>query len=291
MSGKQVCAVVISYHPDAGVLENLAVARPQLDALVVVDNGSTAGELNAIRELSSALDLGLIENGTNLGIAAALNRGVQWAVERGFEFVLLLDQDSAITEGYVSTMLQCFAAHPAGERLAILVPRYVDRRLGLVLPPPSIGTTLEAATTSGSLSPVTLFAQAGWFAEELFIDGVDYEYSLRVRGLGFTIAECVDATLLHSPGTPSSHSFFGSKPFHAANYSAVRRYYQERNKIWVTKRYWRTFLPFCLGQFRISIKDLAKIVLVEDQKLRKLRYVLRGVVDGLLERMGPYQAD
>jgi rhamnosyltransferase len=134
--------------------------------------------------------------------------------------------------------------------------------------------------------PVEVFETAGFFADELFIDGVDYEYSLRVRRLGFTIDECKTATLLHSPGTPTHHKGFQGKPFQAANYSPIRRYYQERNKIWVAKRYWREFPGFCAKQFLTSAKDFIKILLVEQDKLRKCRFFFWGIRDGLRNRTG-----
>jgi rhamnosyltransferase len=290
MQAEQVCAVVVSFHPEADVAENLRALGGQVQGLVVIDNGSTASELSmlegAIAEFAESALAEVIRNGTNLGIAAALNEGVRWAARRGFEWVMLFDQDSAVTPGYVAAMMAAFARSEFGERLAILVPRYVDRRSGSTLEAPRGKTKgLEAATTSGSLMQVKVFEKAGWFAEELFIDGVDYEYSLRVRRLGYGIEECAGAELLHSPGTPTWHTVLG-KRFQVANYSPVRRYYQERNKVWVTRRYWRDFLPFCLGQFGISLKDLVKILVAETDKGRKCRFFFRGIWDGWGERMG-----
>jgi rhamnosyltransferase len=280
-------AVVVTYHPDDDVMENLRVLREQVEPIAVVDNGSNAQQLAALRAAAVAVGFELLENGENLGIAQALNRGVRRIRDLGCTSVFLFDQDSTITPGFVETMASCFRASPSTQTLAILVPRYIDRRFGSVLEPPAGGDGhLEAATTSGSLTPIKVFERAGFFAEELFIDGVDYEYSLRVRRLGFTIDECREAVLLHSPGTPTQHRGLGAKPFQAANYSPIRRYYQERNKIWVAKRYWRTFPGFCAKQFLTSAKDLLKILLVEQDKLRKIRFFFRGLRDGLRNRTG-----
>ncbi len=280
-------AVVVSYHPDADVLENLRLLRQQVRCVVVVDNGSPEAKLQPLRDAKEAMGLELIANPENLGIATALNQGVRWLRDRGCPFVFLFDQDSTVTEGYAETMVKCFLQSRTSRSLAILVPRYIDRRFGTVLAPPALpGGHLEAATTSGSLMPMEIFGIAGFFADELFIDGVDYEYSLRVRRLGFTIDECADAQLLHSPGTPTYHTVLRSKPFQAANYSPLRRYYQERNKIWVTKRYWRTYLSFCFRQFVTSAKDLLKILLVENDKRRKCSYFLAGMRDGFRGRTG-----
>ncbi len=49
-----VCAVIVTYHPNAGMLENMAKVLTQVQDLVVVDNGSTAEELAPLREASKA---------------------------------------------------------------------------------------------------------------------------------------------------------------------------------------------------------------------------------------------
>jgi rhamnosyltransferase len=281
------CAVVVTYHPDADALENLRAVRPQVECLVVVDNGSSAAELSMLREAGLALGFDLIENETNLGIATALNSGVRHAQALHKEWIFLFDQDSRVTDGFVSTMLDAFSNSASGDRLAILVPRYIDSRFGHVLPSQGDeGVHQQAATTSGSLTPARVFDRAGMFLDELFIDGVDYEYSLRVRSLGMVIDECPAAQLLHSPGTPSYHSLFGLKRFQVANYSPLRRYYQERNMILITRRYWRRFMPFLLGQITISLIDFIKILIAEDDKWRKCRFFFRGIIDGLRNRTG-----
>ena len=291
MEWREVCAVVVTFHPDRTVAANLAAIRPQVAGMTVVDNGSPAEELAGLRGEAARLGFTLLENGANLGIAAALNRGVRWAAEHGFRSVLLLDQDSRVTEDFAAVMLACAERSALGERLAILVPRYVDSRSGKVLPPPATrtGGALQAATTSGSLMPLAIFAAAGCFWEELFIDGVDYEYSLRLRSLGYSIAECPEAVLLHAPGTPIFFRLPGTRRIvQAANYSPLRRYYQERNKVLIARRHWREHKAFLAGQFIISIKDMMKIVLMEPGKLRKIRFFLRGVVDGVRGRSGPF---
>jgi rhamnosyltransferase len=287
MTSTKVCAVVVTFHPDSDVLENLSNVHQQVHSVVVVDNGSSLESITPIRTASSRIGFHLIENGENLGIATALNIGVRHAQNVGAEWVLLFDQDSMVTPGFTEAMLHGFATNRWGKQLAILVPRYVDKRLGSTIPGISVqGGGLEAAMTSGSLLPVSIFLEHGFFEDSLFIDAVDYEYSLRLRSRGLHIEECGEAILLHSPGAPRIHSFRGKYLFQTANYSPVRRYYQERNKIWVTRRYWTKFPFFCFKLFFFSVKDYFKILFAEDNKWEKLRACFLGVADGVRERMG-----
>jgi len=284
-----VCAVVVTFHPDSDVLENLSQLRQQVQALVVVDNASSSEEVTLLRHMSSQIGFKLIENGENFGIAFALNAGLRWADAHGFEWAALFDQDSRVTPEFMDVMLHAFESSPRGAHLAILVPRYIDKRSGAELPGIVVrGGGLEAAMTSGTLMRVASFRQYGPFEEDFFIDGVDYEYSLRLRSHGCFIEECPDAVLLHSPGAPKIHRLWGIYLFQTANYSPVRRYYQERNKVWVTRKYWHRFPFFCLKLFFYSSKDFIKGILAEDRKWERFYYASLGIADGLRGRMGRF---
>lgn len=289
MAMNSVCAVVVTYFPDSDVLENLSKVRPQVEALVVVDNGSPLASVHLLRAASTEMGFAFLENGENLGIAAALNTGIRWAGDRGFEWIVLFDQDSATTPGFIDAMLRGFANSPSGERLGILVPRYIDKRSGIDLPQdPAHTGGLQTAMTSGTLMRLSLFREHGPFQEELFIDSVDSEYSLRLRSRGYLIEECNDAILLHSPGHPKTLTLYGIYLFKTANYSPVRRYYQDRNRVWLIRRYWKVFPRFCLRLFRDSLKENVKIILGEDRKWRKCYCSGLGIADALRGRMGRF---
>ena len=89
---------MVTYHPSFAMIENLQRILPQVQSLVMVDNGSTGDELEGLRTASRDRGFSLIENGKNLGIAEALNQGVGWAKNNGYPWVLLLDQDVAAGE-------------------------------------------------------------------------------------------------------------------------------------------------------------------------------------------------
>jgi len=287
MVANQTCAVVITFHPDEEVFKNIEKLRGQVQALVVVDNGSLPESLTLLRRASVETQFHLIENGENLGIATALNIGIRWAEHNTYPWVILFDQDSTITDAFMETMLRAYETHPHRDSLAILVPRYVDQRLGSPIPPILAKSgTLEAAMTSGSLMRISSFLQHGPLEDGLFIDAVDYEYSLRVRCNGYLISECPQAVLLHSPGTPKVHTLFGMYLFQTSNYTPIRRYYQMRNYTWIARRYWKKYPHFCLKLVISNMTNLIKILFAEDRKWEKYCYSTVGILDGLRGRMG-----
>jgi rhamnosyltransferase len=287
MEKESVCAVVVTYHPDAAVLDNLAAIRPQVQGLVVVDNGSSKEKLSRLRLAAPEVEFTLIENGDNLGIATALNIGVKWAQSQGYTWVALFDQDSTAPPAFVDTMRRAYDTNRRRDRAALLVPRYIHSRLGHPLPAIYAGNgSLQVAMTSGSLMPVAIFSQEGCFEESLFIDGVDFEYCLRLRSRGYSVEECTEAVLLHAPANFTECRLNGSRLFLTSNYSAERRYYRDRNKIWMMRKYCTRYPAFILSALAGSLKDCVKILLAETDKRRKVFHMALGVRDGLLGRMG-----
>lgn len=93
----QVTIIVLNWNGLADTLECLeSLAR--LDYLtyevVVVDNGSTDGSVEAIR--THFPQVTLIENGENLGYAGGNNVGIEYALEAGTDYVLLLNSDTVV---------------------------------------------------------------------------------------------------------------------------------------------------------------------------------------------------
>jgi rhamnosyltransferase len=282
-----VCGVVVTFRPKPEDLENFAKLRPQVQRLVVVDNGSPEEKRAVLRTTSRACDFTLLENEENLGIATALNIGVKWAQSVGCGWVALFDQDSTAPPAFIDTMLQAYERSPRRDRIGLIVPRYIDSRRGIPISARyAKDGSLQVAMTSGSLMPISIFSHEGWFEDSFFIGGVDYEYCLRLRSIGYSVEECADAVLLHAPAAFTECKVNGTRLFSTSNYSAGRRYYRERNTIWMIKRYWKIYPAFFVGMLSDSVKDGVKILLAETEKLRKVYYMALGVRDGLLGRMG-----
>lgn len=282
LSGNSVCAVVVTFHPGQNLDANLNLLSRQVEHIVIVDNGSGVEALSLLESLKERLGSTILRNGINLGIAAALNRGCQHAVENGFTWIVTFDQDSTVTENFIQELLLDAARV---KDLGMISPRYVDRHSGRVIPLPKTPSgRLITTLTSGSLFQTKVYLNAGPFDEGLFIDSVDIEYCLRLRSMQLCIAESEGAILIHSLGRTTVHKLLG-KNLPVTNHSPGRRYYMTRNNLYVALRY-----PSEKSWIRhnrvATFQDVIKIILFERQKLAKLRLMLKGVVDCLRGRMG-----
>lgn len=282
-----VCAVIVAFRPRVEDLGNLADVRPQVQDLVVVDNGSSEETLKLLRTASHVLNFVLIENGENLGIGAALNIGVRWAESNGSQWVALFDQDSSVTGGFIAQMLVDFEYFQTQRKIMLLIPRYKDPQSGVER---VCGLDKDGGPfvtiTSGSLLPVAAFETCGYFNEDLFIYTVDDEYSLRLRSQGYSIALSPHAVLLHASGSPSCYRIFGKPWFQTTNYKPGVRYYISRNRIWMALRYGARYPRWARGALRASFIDLCRLAIAEDSRCAKVKMVFLGFRDGMLGRMG-----
>jgi len=92
-------------------VESIRRHTPEPYELLFIDNGSTDGTVPWLRALAGREPslCRLIENGTNLGFAKGCNQGLEAA--HG-DYLLLLNNDVVVTEGWLSGLLACFRYHP-----------------------------------------------------------------------------------------------------------------------------------------------------------------------------------
>lgn len=91
-------------------LKSIEQLTPEPHELILVDNASVDGTPDRLHAYASAHEnVRIISNSTNRGFAAGNNQGL--ALARG-EYVLLLNNDTIVTEGWLPRMLAVFERYP-----------------------------------------------------------------------------------------------------------------------------------------------------------------------------------
>jgi rhamnosyltransferase len=290
-SGQRIAAVVVTYNPDSTLERNLSAIREQVDLVFVIDNGSAG--LAAVERAALSSGCRLVNNGTNLGVAAALNQGVKLARDAGAEWLATFDQDSLVPALALKGLLGVFEAHPGREKIAVLAMGHRDRVTGLpyhaashVLEQTAQWRAVRATITSGSLVRLAALEKTGLFDERLFIDSVDHDFCLRSRARGLLVVEASDQVMDHSLGNITRHRFFW-RTVNCTNHSPLRRYYITRNQLEVIRRHLFTDAVWTtLAAFHLVGASLATI-LYEPERAAKVAAMAAGVRDFLLRRFGP----
>src|SRR5574338_431740 len=255
-----VCAVVVTYHPDVAVLERLLrELLRQVAWVVVVDNGSRIA-IQEWLEMVFANDqrIEAVCLGSNFGIAAAQNKGIQRARQARADYVILFDQDSEPAPDMVSRLLSAAKQKLAqGVELGAVAPAYADSEAGIL---------------------------SGFVRVGLFIDHVDTEWCFRVKAKGYRLFGVCSARMIHSLGNRRSRVWlfrWRSVPYH----SPFRYYYMFRNSVLLQRR---AYLPSRWKQadlFR-CLRAMLFFGAFSSQRGACLLMMLRGLRDGLAGVIG-----
>ena len=292
----EICAVVVTYFPKAECADNFAALVPQVGKILVVDNGSSPETLGPMEAAAQRVGATVVRMGSNLGIATALNTGLEMARKEGFLWLATFDQDSQCTPGMIEEMGRVRESCPQPEQLAIISPSYVDRTQGFAVRQRRSEATgegwriLPTTMTSGNLVNVEIATAVGGFDDSLFIDCVDHEFCLRLRGHGYRVVEATRATLLHSLGTMQRRRFL-FRLIATTNHPAVRRYYQSRNRLLIWRQYWRHEPKWVAQDIRRFVFESMYILLYEKQVKSKLSMIARGLRDGIRDVRGPLRLE
>jgi rhamnosyltransferase len=302
-SSSQTTAVVVTYNPDGKQLSALLKAlASQAVAIVVVDNGSKAEDVLWLKKEEAAGRLHLRLLGENLGVAAALNRGIEVARDLRSDYVALFDHDSLPAPDMIFSLVKAAEAKAAeGWKVGSLGPRYVDPRQDN--PPPFIrirGLRLERRTcaspddvvevdyliSSGCLIPMSTLREVGPMREDLFIDYIDIEWGLRAKAKGFQSFGVCGAEMFHSLGEEPI-SFLGKK---FPNHSPLRHYYHFRNAIHLYREPWAPLNWKAVDAWKL-LQKFGFYSLFGKPRCDHFSMMSRGLLHGLVGKSGRLKFD
>lgn len=102
-----VVAIVLNWCNEgetAACLDALLASRYDALTVLLVDNGSPDGSGPRLHERFP--DVPYLQTGTNLGYAGGNNRGIDWALAHGAEFILVLNDDTVVDPECVGRLVR-----------------------------------------------------------------------------------------------------------------------------------------------------------------------------------------
>lgn len=279
-----VAAVIITYNVENDFKKRINKLKGKVDEIIVVDNGSKDKTISMLKELEREITIIYLEE--NKGIAYALNKGINYSTKKGYNWILTLDHDSIITDDMIKNMLNCYESFDEDfkEKVAMLVPIHVEEKEyksnASSITQVSSVSYMEVLTeiTSGALTKAEIYKNIGMYDEKLFIDLVDHDYCLYLNKKGFKIIQVKSAILIHNLGESVKKSLLGLKMI-PTNHSPLRRYYMSRNRHYIWDKYKNDFPKWVLKDKRRFITENLKIILFEDSKIEKFKYIKNGIRD------------
>lgn len=278
-----IIGVVILYQPDTAILsDNINTYLPHVNKLLIYDNSEELSP--ALEKLVKGQQSPKIEYvffGQNEGISRRLNQAAEFAIDSGYDYLLMMDQDSSFADGVLPGYLEKIGSNRIENVAQFGVNCQPEHTRVENEPVPVI-----SLITSGSVLDLRFFGRTGPFDEKLFIDFVDLEFSYRVVDKGFVNLLFTDILLQHRIGyIRMGRSLKNFKLTPRLLHSPVRLYYIVRNGLYLLNK-----VKYIKGAARADIKRSLRIIkndlLYHEDLLSVYANCLMGVIDFLRNKMG-----
>ena len=271
-----VGSCTVLYNPNESVLTNLNSYSNCVDVSVVVDNSDTKNEIS--QSLKNDPNFIYIDMDGNKGIAAALNKGIEYLNSKNIDFALTMDQDSLFPTKYYPNILELVNKYKTDYSVIGLNFNQDNSGLDKIIEVPYW-------ITSGNYVNISEFMSVGGFMNELFIDYVDFELGYKFKKNGFKICYLKDFSLKHTIGNPIEIHLFG-RTYYAMNHSPIRYYYRYRNAYYLYHFVDRQF--FKKEYYKEMIVNTLKMLIYEKNQKVKFSMIRKGIQDAKCKKMGKF---
>jgi GT2 family glycosyltransferase len=282
--GATVCAVVVTHNRVELLrrcLDHLERQTRPPDAILVVDNASTDGTGDMLREQARADVLRLEENA---GGAGGFSRGLSEAHARGYDWCWLMDDDTFAGERCLEALLDGARLAPSPPSIMSSVVRWKDGRLH-PMNRPWPRTNARADFVRAAAAGLVPIRSASFVSTMVHRDAVDRhglphahyfiwhddtEYTRRVlaREHGYIV-----------PDSVATH--WTARAADVVGDERGRFYYKVRNHIWALRGDAFQGLEAMWGWKSLAVA-IRSYVANSDSKVRALKTVSRGLRDGFL---------
>ena len=284
---KKIVAIVVTYNRKELLLECLRALLTQsvneFD-IFVIDNASTDGTADALKELIADERVQYYNTGSNIGGAGGFNFGLRRAYELDYDYYWLMDDDTIPTVSSLEKLLS--AANYLQDDFGFLYSyaQWIDGSICYMNGPahdPRFTTTQELE--EHSLVPINrgtfvsfftkknVVEQVGLPIKDFFIWSDDTEYCNRIcksfRGYWVT-----DSIVVHKMKMNTEPNNIIDSPERLDRY-----YYSYRNRYYIARNEHK------LGQYYfLLLKRVGRILIsAKNYRIKRIAIMLKGAIDGI----------
>lgn len=259
------------YMPKPNEIGNISKYIEELDYCYLLDD--SAQDNSSVVQTLLDEHPGIVQyymNPYNMGLVGSVNNGFRMAIEKGADWVLVMNPDGTFQNNAISIFKQYISQNNTDD-VGIICPVFnIDRR------PKEAGIGVREVNypdMTGCLYNTKILSQIGFYDEKTYFYGLDLEYCLRVKKNGYRIIECSEAVLNHKPAETYAVRLFGKTLFKCGKDNPQRYYYQFRSAYYICKKY-HSF--YC---FSFHVYKWLKVVLFFDNKKEYFKMINLGIQD------------
>jgi len=264
--------------------------------LIVVDNGSKdKSDDNLYKNYPEII---LLKNYENLGFTGGCNKGIKYALENNFRYLMLLNNDTIVTNTFLTSLVEFIESD---DKIGAIQPKIMfnhDRNL-IWNASGSFNAFLTKTTTLGEneidqgqfdnsrqtdwitgccfLIRTSVVKKIGLLDQRFFAYYEDTDWSMKIQQLGLKMFYEPMSVIYHKVGmSDKNHG-----PHNEGNVSPFSHYLGVKNHLFLVRRYAKgvNLLGSWFYQF-VKLSGYLFYFILRGRFI-KLKFVIRGIRDGL----------
>ena len=222
MSKSSVAAIVLNWN-DADLLPHSVGSlfkQTMKSDIIVVDNNSADNSREVIESFGDKVTP--LYNSKNTGFAGGVNTGIRYAVEQGYEYITLLNNDATANPKWIEELYKvCSSDKKIGSATSAMIHSskktydstgdfytlwglpYPRGREEPVKNQYDLSRDIMGSSGGASMFRASMFKDIGLFDEDFFAYYEDIDLGLRAHTRGWKFKFVPEAKVLHATGTTS----------------------------------------------------------------------------------------
>lgn len=299
----RVCIVILNWNRPRDTVECVrSCQKIHYDhyEIVVVDNGSTDNSLQILNSQISGVTV--LKTGENFGYAGGNNVGIRYALKRDFQYVLILNNDTAVDPEALFKLVDSFQKYP---QAGLAAPKVLyDQNRSMIN---SLGTSMnwlrlrpnlgecgkvdrsdyppiierDVLVGCAILASKATIRRIGFLDERFFLVHEDADWCCRNLRSGFRNIVVANAVVYHKCSAALQ------------TLNEVADYYHFRNVLYLAKKNASRMdrLKVSLGLLIKTFQNFFMLLAWNCETRKKSRVFFIAVKDFFGNRMGPWKKD
>jgi GT2 family glycosyltransferase len=287
-----------SYYHTSNCIRSLKESQGESFDIIVVDNGSNDGSVQQIRY--NFPDVILLGFEYNLGFAGGNNRGFEYALKNGYEYIMMLNNDVFVQRHFLYHLITYMDFHPevgaiqpkiyfnsdrtkiwngGSKYSSFLGWTYSKRYMRPEGKNQQLLHEVDWITGCALLLRASVLKDVGLLNEKYFIYYEDVDLSFRIKNFGYKLMFHPNSIIYHIAGESNKLKKKGPEGY--AN--PVVHYLNFRNHLWFLRSWtkWYFWPSVLITYFSYSFAVMTYFVL--RFRWKKLFAVSKGISDGLFK--------
>ena len=262
----KICAGITLFNPTLEEINNVINYSNIFEKVYIYDNSLNEYDRNDLYRD----EIELVSLGSNDGIGKACRVLTEKAKQHKFDYIMLFDQDSKISQNNIIHMIDFIKSQEVDAM--VFCPQIVYNDKTKIIK--GGYQIINWCITSGTIIKLEDYGETVKFDDNYFIDRVDMDFCYQVTNIDKKICQINDALLYQQLGEESVKGKSTHQPF--------RHYYIARNRLYFNKKFKKSNYLIVLQ----TIRHIFIILKNEPEKIKKIKMIFKGISDFNKGKMG-----